>query len=176
MVKSDVMETLPNGSSYEAVGTINTGENKVTGFEISLTGNITNRLSTYLGLTTMESEVTESNNPDNIGKPLSNFAEDSAFAQLRYQMSPQLAFGGSATYSSEQYPGQPDSAAGETYKVPSYTVFDVFASYEFSKDLAVRLNIGNVTDKDYYLAAYRSGAFAYKGDAQNAQLSVTYEF
>jgi len=40
----------------------------------------------------------------------------------------------------------------------------------------LRLNVANVTDKDYYLAAYRSGAFTYIGAARNAKLTLTYEF
>ena len=176
MTKTDVMESLPNGSSYDSVGTINTGENQVQGIELSIAGNLSDKLSTLFGFTMMDSEITESSNEDSIGKPLANFADDSAFAQLRYKATDKLAFGGSLTYSSELYAGQPDTAAGKTYEVPSYTVLDLFASYEVNEQLALRLNIGNATDEDYYLAAYRSGAFTYKGDAQNAQLSLSYEF
>ena len=38
------------------------------------------------------------------------------------------------------------------------------------------LNVGNVTDEDYYLAGYRSGSFVYLGDARNAKLALTYSF
>ena len=34
----------------------------------------------------------------------------------------------------------------------------------------------NVTDETYYLAAYRSGAFMYLGDARNARLTLDYDF
>jgi catecholate siderophore receptor len=124
----------------------------------------------------MDSEVLESYNTDSEGEILGNFADDSVFLQLRYQATDKFSIGGSATYSSDLYSGQPDSAAGENYRVPSYTVFDVFANYEFTEQLKARLNVGNITDKDYYLASYRSGAFTYMGDARNAQLSVEYEF
>ena len=107
---------------------------------------------------------------------LSNFADDSARAQLRYQLTPKLAFGAVATYSSELYSGQPDAAAGDDYKVPSYTYYDMFATYQVTPKLKAQLNINNVTDKDYYLAAYRSGAFTYIGDARNANLSLSYKF
>ena len=174
ITKKDVMESV--GSSYESLGTLNTGKNRVKGFEIGLTGNITDKLSTQFALTMMDSEILEAFNPENEGERLSNFADDSAFVQLRYQLTDKLALGGTATYSSELYSGQPDTAAGDTYKVPSYTVFDLFASIEFTPKLNARLNVGNVVDKAYYLAAYRSGAFTYKGDARNLQLTVAYEF
>ncbi|MET1255535.1 TonB-dependent receptor [Aliikangiella maris] len=176
MTKSDVMESLPNGTSYEDAGSINTGENQVKGFEISLVGNLTDKWSTMAGLTLMDSAVTESNNPEKLNKRLSNFADDSAYLQLRYQATDNFAIGASATYSSEQYTGQPDTAAGSSYKVPSYTTYDLFANYQVNEHLKLRLNVGNLTNKDYYLAGYRSGAFTYKGDARNTQLSVSYEF
>lgn len=173
ITKKDVMESV--GNSYETLGTLNTGKNRVKGFEIGLTGNITDKLSTQFGLTMMDSEILEAFNEDYEGERLSNFADDSAFGQLRYQLTDKLALGGVATYSSEVYTGQPDTAASETYKVPSYTVFDMFATYDFTKNLNARLNIGNVTDKEYYLATYRSGAFTYMGDARHVNLSVNYE-
>ena len=103
-------------------------------------------------------------------------ADDSAHLQLRYQATPKFAFGAVATYSSEAYVGQPDSAANEDLGVPDYTVYDLFASYDLSEQLSFRLNVGNVTDEAYYFTAYRSGAFTYIGDARNAQVTVNYEF
>ncbi len=187
ITKDDVME----GADYETTGTLNTGENRVDGFEFSVTGNITEALSVQAGAAIMNAEILSSfnngvnmgtdrrGNPvltsDDKGKTLANFADKSAFAQLRYQLTDALSVGGNATYSSEVYVGQPDSAA-DSRGVPSYTVYDLFATYEFNEQLKARLNIGNVTDKDYWHTAYRSGSFAYIGDRRNAQLSVAYEF
>ncbi len=181
MTKSDVMESV--GDDYESLGTLNTGKNRVRGVEFSLAGNITESLSAVAGVAIMDSEVLESYDEDSVGKVLSNFADNSAYAQLRYKVTPSVVVGGTVTYSGGMYVGQPDSAAGfnadtgaYSYEIPDYTVLDLFSTYEFSKQLSVRLNVGNVTDEDYYLAGYRSGAFAYKGDALNARLSVNYEF
>ena len=182
ITKDDVMESV-GADDYANLGTLNTGKHRIKGAELSVVGNITEKFSTQLGLTVMDAEVLASINEDTIGRTLSNFADDSAFLQLRYQMSEAFSFGGTMTYSSEMYAGQPDSAAGfntaigdYSYAVPSYTVFDLFASYTFSEQLDVRLNVANVADNDYYLAAYRSGAFAYIGAARNAKLTLAYEF
>ncbi|RLU00619.1 TonB-dependent receptor [Ketobacter sp.] len=177
--KDNVME----GGGYGAEdASSNTAANRVRGVEASFVGNITEKLSGQFGVAVMKSEVLESVNEDNVGRALSNFADDSAFLQLRYQLLDQFAFGGTATYKSEMYAGQPDTAAGwndsiddYSYTVPSYTVFDVFAEYDITDDLNARLNVTNVTDKDYYLAAYRSGAFTYIGDARRAVLTFTYQ-
>ena len=171
------------GGAYTALGTLNTGENRVRGIELGLTGNITDRLSTQFGIAIMESEVLEAFVSTDEGRVLSNFADDSLFLQLRYQATSRFAFGGTATYSSEMYSGQPDTAAAYNntindyaYEVPAYTVYDLFASYDINEKMNSLLNIGNVTDEDYYLAAYRSGAFTYIGDARNVKLTFNYGF
>ena len=172
ITKDDVME----GTDYDTEGTYNTGKNRVQGVELSAVGNITEQLSTQFGVSVMDSEILESIDPEAEGGRLANFADQSAFLQLRYQLTDKFAFGGIANYSSEVHGGQPDSAASEDTYVPSYTVFDAFATYAFTKQLNARLNISNITDENYYLTAYRSGSFAYIGDARSAQLTVAYEF
>jgi catecholate siderophore receptor len=182
VTKDDVMEGTAN--SYATTGTLNSGRNRVEGIEIGLTGNITDKLSTQFGAATMKAKVLASAaDPASVGRTLSNFADDSVFLQLRYQLVPAFAIGGTATYSSERYAGQPDSAAAwdnargtYTYTVPDYTVYDVFANWDVNKQTSLRLNVGNVTNEDYYLAAYRSGAFTYIGDRRNAKLTLAYSF
>jgi catecholate siderophore receptor len=189
--KSDVME----GANYLSTGTFNTGKNRVKGIELGLAGNLTEKLSAFAGVTFMDAEVLESFTEANEGKTLSNFADTSLYAQLRYQATSQFGFGTAVKYESERFAGQPDTAAAYvtaadvaarrqpaselgsyTQPVPSYTVWDVFADYRINRSAKVRLNVGNVFDKDYYLAAYRSGSFLYKGDARNARLTLDYEF
>lgn len=183
VTKDDVMEGL-TANSYATAGTLNSGKNRVQGIELGLSGNLTDNLSTQFGVALMKSEVLASlADPTGVGHTLSNFAENSAFLQLRYAFTPKFAFGGTVTYASERYAGQPDTAAAwnattNTYafEVPAYTVLDLFASYDFSRKANVRVNVGNVTDQDYYLAAYRSGAFTYIGDARHAKVTLSYEF
>jgi catecholate siderophore receptor len=176
--KSGVME----GANYDSIGTFNTGKNRVRGIEFGLAGNITERLSGQAGVAFMKSKVLESATASNVGKSLSNFADNSATAQLKYQATNAFSFGGAVRYEGDRCAGQPDSAAGFdaagncTQPVPSYTVFDLFAAYRFNKNLEARVNVNNVTDKDYYLAAYRSGSFLYKGDARAVRVTLEYDF
>ena len=60
--------------------------------------------------------------------------------------------------------------------IPSYTVYDVFADYRFTKNVDLRLNVGNVTNEEYYTAGYRSGSFLYIGDARNYRLTLNCDF
>lgn len=180
ITKDDVMESV--GNSYSTLGTLNTGKNRVEGIELALSGNLTSKLSTQVGVAKMDSEILKSFDTASEGRVLSNFADDSAYVQMRYQLTEKFSFGGSATYSSEMYAGQPDTGAAfntttndYSFEVPSYTTYDVFANYDFTEKLNARLNVLNVTDEDYYLATYRSGAFTYIGDARRAYLTLAYE-
>lgn len=174
--KKDVME----GANYDTVGTFNTGENRVRGLEFGVVGNFTEQLSGQIGGAIMDSKVLASATPTNIGNPLSNFAKQTYSAQLKYQPTDAFSFGGTVRHESRRCGGQPDTGAGYTngycsQPVPSFTVFDAFASYRFSRRFDVRLNVTNVGNKDYYTAVYRSGSFLYKGDARAVRVTVNYE-
>jgi catecholate siderophore receptor len=176
--KTGVME----GADYDSVGTFNSGKNRVRGVELGVVGNITERLSTQFGVSFMKSKVLESAVATNIGKPLSNFPDQSASWQMRYQVTDAMALGFLMQYESERCAGQPDTAAGIDaagnclQEVPKYTVWNLFGTYRVNKNLELRLNVDNVGNTDYYLAAYRSGSFLYKGDGRLFTMTATYEF
>jgi catecholate siderophore receptor len=174
--KKDVME----GANYDTVGTFNTGKNRVQGIEFGVVGDFTERLSGQVGGAIMRSKVLNSAVATNIGNPLSNFANRTYSAQLRYQLTDPFAFGAIARYESNRCGGQPDTGAGYTngmcsQPVPSFTVYDLFATYRFSRRFDLRLNVLNAGNKEYYTAVYRSGAFLYKGDARSVRLTLNYE-
>ena len=182
ITKSDVMESVGE-DDYATLGTLNTGENQVKGIEIGFVGNVTDQISVQFSATSMDSEVTGSIDESNIGLALSNFAENSAYIQVRYEINDTFVIGGDYAYQSEMYAGQPDSAAGYdsdnnrySIVVPDYQVVNLFANYYATKALTFRLNIGNAFDETYYTAAYRSGSFMYLGNANNTKLTATYEF
>ncbi len=172
--KDKVIEGGSN--SYESGGSLNTGKNRVEGIELGLSGNLTPKLSAQAGIAIMDSETLKSYNEENIGKPKANFAEQSANLQLKYQATPRFAFGGTVTYSSEIYGGQPDAAARTSIELDGYTVYDLFASYQFNDQLSLRANIQNLTDEDYYTAVYREGSIVYIGDGRSANVNLTYKF
>lgn len=174
ITKKDVIEG--SGRDYSPVGNLNTGSNRVKGIEFGLHGNITDQLSASLGVAFMDSETLESYNADNIGLPKANFADTSGTVQLSYQLTPEFSFGGTVTHSSGLYGGQPDSAAIIAFELPGYTSADMFAKYVFNDSFSARLNVNNITDKEYYTAAYRGGHFVYLGDARNAKLTLAAKF
>lgn len=176
--KGNLMQTT-NTTEYATNGTVNTGGLRIQGVEFGLVGNVTDKFSVQAGTAFMSSEMTKSNaaGAANIGHELANFAKRTASVLGRYQATNAFAFGGVARYASKRCGGQPD--AGVSYSngscsqpVPSYTVYDAFAEYTINKRYRVRANVLNVTDKEYYTAAYQAGFFLYKGDARRAYLTL----
>lgn len=171
--KDDVME----GANYDTAGTFNTGKNRVRGIELGLAGNVSKNFQMQAGLAIMKSKVLQSATAANVGHPLSNFADRSFAVQGKYQLTRNFSFGAIARYESKRCGGQPDTGAGFangmcSQPVPSFSVYDLFASYRINKHADLRLNVLNATDKDYYTAVYRSGAFLYKGDGRAVRLTL----
>lgn len=184
ITKSDVFEAGGRGYTPEGFG--NTGKNRVRGFELGVAGNITPAWSVQGGITVLDAEILKSeSDPLNVGKTLSNFADFQAQFQTRYQIGP-FAIGAAVKHKGKRYAGQPDTAPGFTtltdgsfvysQPVPAYTVGDLFMEYRFNSNLDFRLNVNNVTDEDYYLAAYRSGSFLYKGDARQIVGTLNFKY
>ncbi len=177
--KSGVMEALST-AEYATEGTTNTGKNRVHGVEFGLTGNITPRLQMQAGVAFMRSKVLDSIIPANIGLPLANFANTSYSLQGKYELTPGFFLGARMRHDSGRCGGQPDTGAVFTggqcgQPVPGFTVFDVFGGYRFNKHAALRVNVLNVGNKDFYTSVYRGGFFLYKGDARAVRMTLDIE-
>jgi len=186
--KKDVMEGVSQAEGA-LLGTLNTGANRVQGVEFGLVGNVTEQLTVQAGAAFMKSKITKSDatvnggGPNAIGHPLSNFADRTFNLQAKYQFTPGFSFGGTVRYESERCGGQPDTAAvftlgvtDCTQRVPSFTVFDLFAIYRINKNFLVRGTVLNVANKDYYLSAYRSGNWLAIGDKRRATVSLEMDY
>lgn len=172
--KDGIMEAA--GRGYDVTGSLNSGKSRVEGVEFAMNGQLTDKLSIQVSAASMDSEIIESaSNPDSVGLPLALFANNSFYAQLRYQLTDDFAFGGDVTYKDKMTGGQPDTGSNGP-EVPSYEVFNLFASYSFSEDLFMRVNFGNVLDDEYYTSTYRAPKFMYIGDRQSLRTTFTYQF
>jgi catecholate siderophore receptor len=177
--KYDVNEAL-SASETEAFGTVNTGENRVSGVELEVVGMPMDDLTIQGGLTYASAEILKSRLPADVGRTPSNFANFSTSLQAKYRVWDELQLGVIGQYISKRYGGQPDTAAVNAgvitaSPVPAYAVVDLFASYKFNPELGLRLNVGNVFNRDYYTTVYRGGFFLYKGDARNVRVTLDYD-
>ncbi len=135
------------------------------GVELVLTGKVTDNLTIIGGGTLMDIGVEKSNNPALEGKKPTNAASrmGKIYAEYALPWIPGLSLTGGIYYTGERY-----ADGANTDKIPSYTLYDIGARYStrlYDKSLIVRLNVINLTGKDYwqnatYLGVPRTVAFS----------------
>jgi catecholate siderophore receptor len=129
----------------------------VQGLDMELAGKITDRWSIMSGLVLMESKVTQSILPTDIGDKLANIAHQSFTTLTKYQVTDNLEVGGQAIYRSKLYGGTL-LAANQGTELPSYWRFDAFVEYKINENWRTKLAINNIFNKTYYDAFYQSAS------------------
>jgi len=115
--------------------------------------------------------------PDSIiGKPKSNFADNSASVMLTYAATNALKVGGTWTVSDGMTRGQPDEAGDSETLTAGYGFLDLHGSYELAPNMTLTANVNNVFDKDYVTAIYRGAGIIYMGDGRSAKVNLKYKF
>ncbi len=173
VTKDNVAES-PAGYSQDTVSTT-TGENRVRGLELGLSGNLTDKLSVHAGIAITDSEILDSATPENIGKQKANFAKNSASVMLTYAATDAFKFGGTLTGSDGLTVGDPDTGADEAV-TPGYGFVDLHGSYEIAPNLTLSTVVGNVFDKDYVTARYARGGIVMMGEGRTAKVNLKYKF
>ncbi|MCS6177769.1 TonB-dependent receptor [Shewanella baltica] len=128
----------------------NVGEQKVKGFEIGFSGDITEHWHGFGGYTYLDASL-ESNgfNAAYDGNRFPNTAKNSISLFTTYDITEQLNVGTGAYYMGQVY-----GNTANTLSIPSYWRFDVVSSYKMNDFLTLRLNVQNLTDERYYDKAY----------------------
>ena len=167
ITKSNVLSQQGRGGPITQVG-----ELQVQGVEAGLTGKLTDAWQISGGVALLDTKVTKSDTPSEVGQPFPNTAEKSAHIQTRLDLNPKWAIGGTATYTGEISGGTPNATATGN-SIESNTVYDFMAQYQYSKTMKFRLNVQNLFDEEYYTALYRSGSpFTYVGESRSATVTM----
>ncbi|MEN3351013.1 MAG: iron complex outerrane recepter protein [Bradyrhizobium sp.] len=151
------------------------GKVRSRGAEVDVTGRLTDNWSVIGSYGYTDARVTE--DPTFAGKQLQNVALNTASLHLVYDfgtaLPDRLRLGGGARYVGDR-PGD----ATNSFVLPSYTVADVFATYETKVDtlpVIYQFNIKNLFDTVYYPSAVSNLNVAL-GDARRFSLSATVKF
>ena len=160
----------PNGSQ---VVTLN-GEQRVQGFELGLGGNISPEWSVFSGFTYLDTEITKSDKPEEVGQEFPNIADTSLSFLTKYAITPKIEVGGMAYYQSSISGG---STAAGSPNLPSYWKFDLLSEYDVTEDVEISFNIKNLLNERYYDSIYRSSSpFAYVAPGRAAYVTVGVKF
>lgn len=150
ITKSNVLTpdlTTPDPSDRKAIG-----EQRSQGFEMDVTGRITESLSLIGSYAYTDARITKDNS-GNQGNRLTNVPENSGSLWLRYDVHEyppleglSLGIGGVAT-------GQREGDYENTFQMPGYVRMDLFAAYRLpihQAKVTAQINIRNVLDKRYF--------------------------
>lgn len=156
------------------------GEAESEGFEFDLNG----RLSDTLDIWVSYAYVDVSTNNDFFdanfgvtipaGTPLVNVPEHQFTLQLAKEIN-DFRVGGGLLYVGERSGQLGDYFGQGEFMLPSYTTIRAFAEYSVTEDLTVRLDVDNLTDKEYYVNSFAS-LWVEPGTPRNVMASVSYNF
>lgn len=160
------------------------GDSRVDGVALGAAGAIGEKWSVFANYTYLDSEMLQSvsdralagGNIDILaGDPLPNTPEHSASFWATFQATNAFRLGFGATYQGE-YTFQRANAAASLYYTPDYWVTRAMAAYELNENLALQLNIDNLTDEVYYerIRNNATSGWATPGAARSAVLSLTW--
>lgn len=147
--------TKDNARENDATGKLTSNAAyRIQGIDIEAEGKITDRWSIFGGLVLMQSKVTQSNIPSNIGLQLANVAHQSFSMLTKYKFDDGWEIGGQAVYRSKVYGGT--FAANTGNLLPSYWRFDAFVEKKIDQNWTMKFYAQNLTNKLYYDTLYRS--------------------
>ena len=142
------------------------------GVEFEVNGAVTDNWQMTFGGTSFVAEDREGENY-NSQLPRTSF---NLFTSYRLPMLDQLTLGGGVTWQSKTYGdiGGPDGEGTWRARQGSYSVVDLFARYDVTKNVSLQANINNLFDKEYDTNV-SNGGIVY-GDPRNFSVSATYRF
>ena len=149
--------------------TVLQGEQRIRGFELGASGRLTDRWSAVLSYTYLDSEVTKSNNPVEVGNPLANTPDHSVSLWTTYRLP-----GGFEVGAGGQYVGNRTNSTTTVRHAPGYTVYDAMVSYPVNRLLTLRLNLNNLADERYIERL--SGGHFVPGAGRSAALATSFNF
>src|SRR5262249_49069596 len=137
----------PNNSLLNVL----TGKQRVNGFEVGAAGYITNWWEVFSGYSYMDSKITGSGRPFEIGQRIANTPMHTVNLWTTFDLPHGFQIGGGANIVTERVgtTTAPDPVTGKLKTVPGYTVYNAMAKYQVSTRLGLQLNVYNLSNKDY---------------------------
>ena len=155
------------------------GNKVVNGLELGFSGRILPQLSVFGGYTYMDSEQKNLglNNVAN-GLPFPNTPKHSFSLWTSYKPMAKLTLGLGVYAQSDAAQGYVRSSVDQgivTKGIAGYSRYDAMASYQFNPNLALQLNVYNLTDKVYY-SGVRSPHYATMAAGRSAVATLKFTY
>jgi catecholate siderophore receptor len=124
--------------------TVLQGEHTVSGLELGVNGNVTDRWQLFGAYTFMDSEITQSNTAAEVGREFGNTPNHSLSLWTALRLPHGVEVGGGA-----QYVGDRFNSNTSARTAPAYWVVDAMAAYRVTDELTLRLNGLNLANQRY---------------------------
>jgi catecholate siderophore receptor len=141
--KSNARVPDPENPGFNILG----GVQRVQGVALNVSGYIASKWQLTAGYVYLDSELVSSDSGTGpVGSELVNVPEHSLSIWATYQMNDRLQFGAGSRYVSERLAKNTPPVKS----VPSYWTYDAMGTYQLSDNVAVKLNLTNLTDEVYF--------------------------
>lgn len=153
-------------------------ELRVRGFELMAAGQVTEAWRLYAGYVHLDGEVLAApSRPYAVGQPLGGTPAHSASVFTTYDLTERFSLGGGVQYVADQFGSVQATAAGtRKVRIPSYTLWDVYASWRFNPDWSLRMNLVNATDERYIQQLAEGGGQGIPGPGRQLMATLRYDF
>lgn len=144
-----VVDNAQTNDPENPTQTVLNGDQRVNGFETSVSGYLTKHLEIFAGYTYLDGKTLSSGIPADVGQPLQNVAKNALNLWTEYEFTDQWEAGFGGNWLDKRY-----ADFGGTTTVPGYVVWNAMVSYKVSKNFALQLNGLNLFNRLYYDAPY----------------------
>jgi catecholate siderophore receptor len=156
------------------------GQRHTDGVELELAGRITPEWEVFAALALMTANIDKQLNPFGEGLTPVNTPKYTGSIWSTYKLDPAWKVGGGIDFVGRRTGYTIGTTTPYTppviREVSGYARLDGLVEWQVNKGVALKLNLFNLTDQEYYDAIYTSGAHAIPGRGREAQLSVSYKF
>ncbi|CAN7533878.1 catecholate siderophore receptor Fiu [Variovorax sp. LjRoot130] len=157
------------------------GKTRVQGVELSAIGQITPAWQVIAGIASIDTEILEGSRTSTTqnGAQIRFSPKLTATLWTTYKFPMGLIVGAGARYVDTQARATSNAALTPTTffpTIPSYTVFDAMIGYEINKNVAIQLNLYNLTDKFYLARVNNAGNRLTVGTPRSATLTANFKF
>ncbi|AZF35534.1 Ferrichrome-iron receptor [Pseudomonas sp. R4-39-08] len=164
--KENVLTLDPSTNTNRAMG-----KARSQGFDLQLTGQVTDAIRVIGAFAYIDAEVTKGDNTIPAGSRILGVAKRSGSLLGVYEFQ-DGALRGSDLGAAFTYVGDRSGEAGTGFELPAYHTVDLLAHYKATENVTVGLNLNNLFDEHYYERSY-SSYWVNPGEPRNLTLSLT---
>nr|WP_240048833.1 TonB-dependent siderophore receptor [Parerythrobacter lutipelagi] len=146
--------------------TVQVGESRVEGFELSLVGEVLPGWQTSFGYTYLDGEITTTSDFAAAGTRLQQLPKHQISAWNHVDVTDRFGLGFGVIHQSKQF-----SSFSNNVVLPSYWRADAAAFYELNDRISLQINVENLFDEDYYSSAHGDNNIQ-PGDPLSARFGV----